>query len=97
MTDIRDVLCGEHKVPLEGPADVKPEHRYSCPVCGVGDTYENVFREVGDYAKEKTAEHFEEMMSGIAKGSKMMTFTPATRPKRSYRFIINLDLHNAAP
>jgi hypothetical protein len=67
--------------PLEVVADSEPE-AVACPICGEGDTVENVTREVGEYIAEKA---FSEMLREAAEKSSGLTFTEG--PKRAYRFI----------
>ena len=85
-------LCGAHKVALVAVADHDPEDWWACPICGRGDTRQNVLREVGEHTKEVAARHLQEQMRDVARKSKFMTFKGATIPQRSYRFVVNLKL-----
>lgn len=90
MTDIRNVKCGQCKVALE--VVTEPHGKIArCPRCGTSDTLDNVIREVGEYAKEQAAQHLEKKMASIARGSKFMKFTPAHRPKKRHRFIVDVN------
>lgn len=91
MTDTSQILCSEHKVPLEGPVNAKPDDRFSCPVCGVGDTRENVFREAREFVQEQAAKQLEGQMASIAADSKFIKFKPASRPQRVYRFVVETN------
>jgi uncharacterized Zn finger protein (UPF0148 family) len=93
MRKVTDVKCGKCKVPLKGPVEPKAEDTIICPECGSSDTYENVLREVRDYAEEQAAKHLEKALASGVKGSEVLKFTPAVRSKRTYRFIADLDLH----
>lgn len=92
MSDITQVLCGRCKVPLKGPGDSDPQGRFSCPKCGNGDTRENVLREVGEHVKEQAARHLQEEMRSTARSSKFIKFEGKPIPKRSYRFIADIEL-----
>lgn len=91
--NITNVQCGLCKVPLKAPVEPKAEDVIICPECGDSDTYENVLREVRDYVEEQAAQHLEKALASGVKGSDMLKFTPTVRPKRTYRFIVDLDLH----
>jgi len=93
MADIVDIKCAKCDVPLQGAAtDPQPTDMVSCPKCGVSDSLENVIREVGEYVEEKTAEYLAGEMRDATRGSKTMTFKEKPRPKKTYRFIMDLDL-----
>ena len=79
--------CGQCKAPLKGPADPKPEDTLSCPVCGTGDTLQNVRLEVEQFIKEEAAKAYENMLRGVASKSDTFTFNETPRPKGVYRFV----------
>jgi hypothetical protein len=92
MAKEQNALCGRCKVALEVVTENDSEIG-RCPQCGNSDTLDNVLRIVGDYALEKTAEGFDDAIGGAVRSSKFLQYTPAVRPKKSYRFIIDMDGH----
>ncbi len=93
MTDTttHKVICNKCKVPLAPIADSNPE-RWTCPVCNVSDTRENVLREAGEHAKEVAARHLQDKARSIAQNSKFIKFEGKTIPKQHYRFITDFKL-----
>jgi hypothetical protein len=75
-------VCARCKIPLEITTNLEVDNFLACPVCGEGDTVENVAREVGEYVVEK---RFSNMLRGAAENSTALTFTEG--PKRVYRFV----------
>ena len=93
MTDGQNALCGKCKVALEVVANDDGEIG-RCPRCGNSDTLDNIMRIVGDYALEQAAKGIDDVIAGIAKDSKsVLQYTPNVRPKKTYRFIVNMDGH----
>lgn len=93
MAGTEHVKCAKCNVPLEGTlVDGEPQGEFTCPICGTGDTYENVMREIGEFASEKAADVLSAEFEQVARHSDVMTFTNGHRPKKVYRFIIDLDL-----
>ena len=87
-----DVQCAKCKVALEGASDTDPEAIFTCPVCGVSDTQENVLREISEYVAEQTTEHISSSFRDAARRDKNLKFTEAPRQKREFRFIVDLGL-----
>lgn len=88
----KPIKCARCNVPLEGKiVDGEAQEYFSCPRCGVGDTHENIMRELADYTEEKAAEFLSKTMSDIARKSKFITFRENSRPKKRYRFVVDLD------
>jgi hypothetical protein len=85
--------CARCKIALEGPAKPKPQDRFSCPKCGVGGRYDAIMREVKEYVSEQGQAFLDAKLRDAARRSKFMTFTPASRPKRNHRFIVDMKLH----
>lgn len=90
--DFVKALCGAHKVELVAVTNHDPKDWFACPVCNVGDTRENVLREVGQHTKEVAARQFQELVRDTARQSKFMTFSGKTVPKGVYRFIGDFKL-----
>ena len=87
---LTQAICGKDEVPLEPIADSQPES-WRCPVCGDGDTRENVMREVKEHMKEVVARGFQNAIrKGIA-GNPNIKAVGDLIPKRSYRFISDLE------
>ncbi len=76
--------CARCKVPLEGPAKPKPSDRFTCPVCGTGDSLKNVEGEVLQQMQEQVAS---KVFSGT-RDSKYVKVERKRSPKRVYRFVI---------
>jgi hypothetical protein len=88
---IEQVKCAKCRVALKGRiVDSKPQGKFICPICGEGDTHENVMREVGDYMQDKAAERMAAAFKKAVRGSKSMTFRENRRPKKRYRFFVDL-------
>lgn len=93
MTTTKQVKCALCNVELEGPSpDTDPQGMYSCPLCGNGDTMENVVREIGEYTASKMADRLAVGFEQAVHGSKSVAFRKENRPQKIYRFIIDLDL-----
>lgn len=86
---IREILCGVCKVPLKGPTEAKPHDRFSCPRCGASDTRQNVERIAGEYVTDQLAEQVSSQFANAFRGSKSVTITKSSRPKRMHRFMID--------
>lgn len=85
------IKCMRCKVPLQGLiVDGKPKGKFSCPRCGRGDTYPNILREIGEQAKEKAADKITGAFERATRGSKSLTFKKSRRPKKVYRFTVDL-------
>ena len=93
MSDIQPVLCAKCRVPIKGPAKPDPDSVLSCPVCGESDTFDNIKGELAQQAKEHLAKHFQAAMGKAARGSKSLKYTPGAIPKRTYRFVVDLESH----
>lgn len=92
MTDeTGPILCAACHCPLEGPADANMQDRFACPVCGEGDTLENVLVEVKQSAEELIMKKLQHRGRKISRGNSSLDFTPNVQPKRRYRFIANLE------
>jgi hypothetical protein len=87
-----DVKCAKCNVALKGPADPKPQDAFSCPSCGVSDTFENVMFEVKQYAKDRVAQNLNAKLMDVAKNSKFIKITTNSSQHRNYRFIVDMDL-----
>ena len=94
MAISNNIKCATHNVPLKGEVvDGQPKGTFSCPVCGIGDTYENIMREIGEYASEKAADMLADTLERSTRGCDFLTFKKGHHPKKVHRFIVDLDLH----
>jgi hypothetical protein len=92
MTATKQVKCARCKVALEGPANPKPQDRFECPRCGVGDTYKRVMADVAAHAKEQMADATTRAFETAFRNSKNVKLTKGPRPHKAHRFIVDLDL-----
>ena len=92
MADIDHVKCAKCDIALERVPDPNPENRFVCPSCSTGDTFDNIQREVGEYAQEIAMQHFAAEMRDMVRGKPGMDFEEKPRPKKVYRFVIDLNL-----
>lgn len=86
---IANVQCAKCHVPVECRPDDSSNSIATCPVCGITDTVENAFREAADYKFEQTTESIERQLQDLAGHTKGFQFTPASKEKRVYRFILD--------
>lgn len=89
MTASHVVKCAKCKVPLQGPADARADSFIACPSCGMGDTRENVEREVADYAASRVSQALDAMVEDFALGIGQKSNLEGPREQRTYRFIID--------
>jgi hypothetical protein len=90
--DAQSILCGDCRIPIEGPADGQGDSVFSCPSCGRSDTYENVLKEVKAFFTELAQRSLQKSMRKAARGSKMLQFKGKPIPEKTYRFITNHKL-----
>lgn len=88
MTTTYEIKCAKCDVPVELVTEANAKIA-RCSVCGMSDTQENAVREAGDYVTDQVAKGLDDMLAGIARGSKMMKHTPGSRDHRTYRFIVD--------
>lgn len=84
-----EVKCAQCKIALQGPTNPKPQDRFSCPRCGIGDSYQNVMRDVRGHVEEQLGNRITQLMRNATRGSKYLQFTEKPRAKRRYRFIVD--------
>lgn len=89
MTASHVVECAKCKVPLVGPDDAQADSFIACPICGMGDTRENVEREVADYAASRVSQALDAMVESFALGLGQSANLEGPREQRAYRFIIS--------
>ncbi|MDE2472698.1 MAG: hypothetical protein KGL35_29240 [Bradyrhizobium sp.] len=77
------VLCARCHVPLEGPAEPKPDDRFACPTCGEGDKFETVFAEVQEYVQEMTAQKIAETVNKSNRAASIISMTASYTPCRN--------------
>lgn len=90
--ETQQIRCAACNEALEGPAEAKPHDRFVCPVCGEGDTFENVLADVRQYAKEQIAQHLSDSLGKTVRGSQHVKVASKLVPKHSHRFVINLEM-----
>ncbi len=83
----QSILCGDCRVPIEGPADGKSDNVFACPRCGRSDTRENVLKEVKAFVTELAQSSLQESMRKAARGSKLIEFKGKPIQKNTYRFV----------
>ena len=82
------IACNTCKVPLEGPAEPKPQDVFTCPSCGLSDTHEAVMREISDVAFELLSHGVQKELVAVTKG-KGLEFKPNKLPNlKSHRFTL---------
>lgn len=97
MTDATDevqsfqILCRPCATPIQTLPGSAPE-MWGCPACGVQDTPQAVEREVHAHTQELMAQAAQKALSGGARGSKFLKFTPQRLRRGSYRFVSDLKL-----
>jgi hypothetical protein len=89
MPTTQRILYGPCRSDLAGPAEFNNDSIFTCPTCGQSARYEDIVNEAGAYAEDVVADHLEKKMAGIVQGNKFMTYTPSTRPKRTFRYILD--------
>jgi hypothetical protein len=93
MTQTVEILCAHCHVPLKGPAEPNADDRFSCPVCGEGDSREAVVAEVGEYVKEMAAKKLAESLAKTAATARFVRVESTFKPSnRHWRFIANVDM-----
>ena len=90
--DTRSILCGDCRVPIEGPDDGKDDSEFVCPECGRSDTRKNVLHEVQNFVTDMAQRSFQESIKKAARGSKLLQFEGRRISKRKYRFVTELKL-----
>lgn len=92
MTESMKFKCAKCDAPLQGNGvEPKPGDIISCPDCGESDTLENVLSEIGEYASDHFAGKLSADLRKIASGSKFLQFSEGNRPKKVYRFVVDLE------
>lgn len=94
MTDqqsIKDAQCFACKVLLEAAPEPDCQTRWACPICGVGESRENILAECGDYAKEQAARYVQELARKLYGSGGMYQLTLNPIPERSYRFFMDIE------
>jgi hypothetical protein len=88
----QEVKCAKCKVALQGPANPKPQDRMECPRCGVGDRFDRVMAEVGEYVRDQTEDALGRSLETAFRNSKNVKLTKGPRRRKAYRFIGDLKL-----
>ncbi len=87
MTASHVVKCAKCRVPLIGPDDAHADSLIACPICGTGDTRENVER--ADYAASRVSQALDAMVESFALGLGQSAGLEGPREPRAFRFIID--------
>lgn len=91
---IEHVKCVACKARLEGRKQANGQMYFACPKCGVGDTLDKIQAELVDQAKEKMRQV---MLGAFRKTGSKWKVTESVRPKRRYRFFVDLKaIHGGA-
>lgn len=91
MSDHKPVLCAVCRVPVQVSPSPKPDDTVTCPRCGVEDSHANVMKSIAEQGQEYLAHKLQEAMSNAARGSKYLKYTPGSIPKRTHRFVVDLQ------
>ncbi|MFI5020612.1 MAG: hypothetical protein ACHQRJ_03020 [Alphaproteobacteria bacterium] len=83
--------CAKCNLPLQGPANPKPEDVFSWPGCGESDSLENVEKELAEYVAEKAADSLSAALKGAIGSSKHIKVTERHRSYKTHRFVIDYD------
>jgi hypothetical protein len=86
-TDTQSILCGSCRVPIEGPANPKPQDVFSCSDCGRSDTFKNVMASAKAFVTEMAARSLQESMRKTLRGSKFIKVDSKPIPKKTHRFV----------
>jgi hypothetical protein len=89
---VQEITCATCNVALQGPADPKPEDRFECPGCGIGDSFDRIMSEIGDYVTEQAADSLRRSFQAALSNSSNMTFRQSARRRKTYRFVVDLNL-----
>ena len=89
MTTTYQAKCARCDVPLGGDADAGPHTVFSCPRCGISDTFENIEREIGEYIAEKVSDSLDKMFEDAARGNPSLKYKKDYRPHKTYRFVVD--------
>jgi hypothetical protein len=83
------ILCGKCRVPVDGPSKPAPEDMLTCPKCGEKDTFAKVMEDIRAYAVDRIGSGVQQALKKATAGKKSLTYKPAPRQSRSYRFILD--------
>lgn len=91
-TTTHQAKCARCNVPLESSVpDPQPDDHVACPICGEGDTLENVGREISEYLASKASDEIGSMLENAFRGSEAFTVEKKPGPQKRYRFIIDYE------
>jgi hypothetical protein len=83
------IICAKCKADLTGPEERTNESVYGCSTCGQSAPYAEIMEDVKAYATELAQQRINAQLTGIARKSRGITFTPGSTPHRNYRFILD--------
>lgn len=88
--DTYSALCGQCRIPVEGPANPKPDDVFTCPRCKRSGKHKEVTASVKAFIEEAGGRHLQEHMRKTMRGNKLIKFTGQPIPKRNHRFIVDI-------
>jgi hypothetical protein len=62
----------------------------ACPSCGVGDTVDNVRREVAEFRKAFAQKRAQQAMRNATPSRKFLKFTPGPQVNHKHRFVVDM-------
>ena len=80
------ILCGNCGTPVEGPEDATPEDVITCSRCGQSDTLAQIIDSAQEFVTDEASRSLDDRLAQAVKGSKVIKFTPSSRPNREYRW-----------
>lgn len=83
--------CAACEVILEPVIERQSEDWFACPVCGAGDTRENVALEVQRFFKDHSAKILNDQMRRITRPSSFIKLEKAFGVGGNHRFKVKLD------
>jgi len=90
-TDIKSMMCGHCDTGLKTIAEPKPDSRVECPICGNGDTLENVIKIIGEGVTEQTAIAFNKSLKKSFASSNGVKFVGKTIHPKKRAFYTNIE------
>ena len=87
----RAAQCAACDVDLEPVRERESEDWFACPICGEGDTRENVVLEVQRFFRDHVADDINGQLRKIAQRSKFIKVEKTFRQVSNYRFKVDLE------
>ena len=91
MAMLNGVKCARCRIPVEGSDDT-----FSCPRCGVRDSYSGIAREIAEQLHEKRRRTLQDKVGNVLAGMKANRVTTRPITGQPYRFIYEADYVESA-